>query len=129
MTFTNEEVAEAVQMAVEEKGESYIYDEQNLHSETYSMECVYANADDEPSCIVGHVLYALNPEAFKRVVEFERDGEANRGDTSFNAVADNVETGLTTEQVAALFCAQASQDGGNQWGTARDAFMKRMGKA
>lgn len=111
MTYTNEQINAALSKALEAKGDDYVYENWQ------DGNCVYSVAQ-EPSCIVGHVLHALDPEMFKRVAEFEADASENRGDTSFGAVALRLNLPFEREQRRALQNVQVEQDTGHTWGSA-----------
>lgn len=108
MTYTNAEINAALKKALEAKGEDYVYPQADGN-------CVYS-LEGEPSCIVGHVLHTLDPEMFKRVAEFERDYDQNRGDTSFGAMVLGMDLPFEAEQRRALQGVQAYQDAGHTWG-------------
>lgn len=107
MTYTNEQINAALNKALDEKGEDYVYPQADGN-------CVYS-LEGEPSCIVGHVLHTLDPEMFKRVAEFERDYDQNGGDTSFGVVVTGLGLPFETEQRRALQNVQSSQDSGHTW--------------
>ena len=63
--ITVDVVLETLDSIVEEYGEDYEYD-------AYANRgCFYVGADGGPSCIVGHVLYRLDPELFKEIGHYE----------------------------------------------------------
>lgn len=67
MTYTKEEVMTALREVVAEKGSEYVYPERV---------CRYAKVTGEPSCIVGHVIHKLDPEAFNKIAIAEAEGSA-----------------------------------------------------
>lgn len=108
--YTNAEINAALRGALDEKGEDYTYSKENTEA------CLYKRAG-EPSCIVGHVLHALDPEMFERVAAFERDPETKL-DTTFHQVARQLHLPFNEEQVRALRYAQIVQDNGGTWSNA-----------
>lgn len=115
--LTKDAVSEALHKAVAEKGEDYVYPRANEG-------CRYADPynPEVPSCIVGHVVAALDPETFKRIGQREEENEM-----SFSAtyLLDDGPFGLDPEDdsvVAALQVAQSLQDLGLPWGYAQEGF-------
>lgn len=104
--YTNAEINAALRKALDEKGEDYVY-------EHWSGSCDYARKG-EPSCIVGHVLHALDPEMFEDVASHELD--PGSGDLTFDAVAADLELPFDSDQITALRNVQAIQDLGRPWG-------------
>lgn len=120
MTYLNKDISAALKKALEVKGQDYVYDNNG--------QCVYA-IGGEPSCIVGHVLKEIDPEAFERVVEFERDNDQNRGDTSLFGVADALKLPFEKDQLKALAKVQQEQDNGMPWGVVvADEWIARLGE-
>ncbi|WP_217181590.1 hypothetical protein [Streptomyces sp. AC495_CC817] len=111
-TYTNAEIVAAARDAVAEKGAGYIYSNPSSHGPV----CVYAALDGAPSCIVGHVLAKIDPEAFASVAEWERDPHTV-GTGVREAFAD-LELNFTVAQVIVLEKAQNLQDHGRYWGVA-----------
>lgn len=109
MTYLNKDISAALKSALEAKGDDYVYDNNGA--------CVYA-IGGEPSCIVGHVLKEIDPEAFQRVVNFEQDYQANRGDNSFRNVVMKLNLQFNRDQARALARMQQKQDTGSTWGSA-----------
>lgn len=122
-TFSDEEVTAAIEAVVAERGEGYIYDNgRNIHGDAG---CYYADADGaNPSCIVGFVLKALNPEAFKKVVDHERSHESF--DVEDAILYADGEFNVSSEVKAALQRAQDRQDSGKSWGAALDGFKRSL---
>lgn len=111
MTYTNGQIGTALRAALDKMGEDYVY------RGDASGNCVYA-IDGEPSCIVGHVLHALNPDMFEKVVRFESNPLRNKGDTSFGSVVERLGLPFHAEQKYALERIQADQDNRAPWGEA-----------
>lgn len=113
--FTREEVTAAIEEAVAEKGNDYIYP-------NYDYGCSYADENGEPSCIVGHVVAKLDPEKFAAVVDLE-DGPGGswpvyrRSDYEFQKVVGFGDI-FDDETIRALSAAQSRQDKGDTWGEA-----------
>lgn len=102
-THTNEEIIAAARAAVRQKGADYVY------LKDAAGNCYYANEDGSPSCIVGFVLSALDPDLFQRVAEKDND-------TTFIQIEGLDD--FTPEQRYVLQRAQADQDFGDTWGEA-----------
>lgn len=111
MTYTNGQIGTALRAALDKMGEDYVYE--NISGDN----CVYA-VGGEPSCIVGHVLHALDPDMFEKVVQFESNPIKNKGDTSFANVVEALRLPFHTDQKYALDCIQADQDAHAPWGEA-----------
>ncbi len=134
-------VVEALHRAVAEKGEDYVYPAAS--SGYRGGACVYSERNEAgeayPSCIVGHVIAALDPEEFQAIVEYEQ-----RMDESFsvneliqgkhgsyeieyggNRYAEAFVPALLMEDAdveSALSIAQSLQDSGCTWGEAQEGF-------
>lgn len=122
--FTKEQALEALRKAVKLKGEDYVYPEE----EKFMSSCRYATDEGKPSCIVGHVVNILDPEAFAHLAAVE----AEQGTT---AAEDLTHSGYDDSYLPVDFwdrdtarvlgIAQAQQDIGSKWGdalgTAEDA--------
>ena len=108
MTYLNKDISAALKSALDAKGDDYVYENRD--------KCLYA-IDGQPSCIVGHVLKEIDPDAFERVVQFESDRYQNRGDTSFGNVAVALKLDFDEDQLRALKRMQREQDSGTPWGT------------
>lgn len=108
-TFTLDEVLDAARAVVDEVGRDYIYD---------SRDCRYANDDGSPSCLVGHVIHRLDPEAFAKI--------ADREQGSLIGLMASALTGRgwlpvgfwTVEAANAMQYAQWAQDLRQPWGLA-----------
>ena len=110
--FTIDDVMAAMQAVVAEKGEDYVYP----HAGPGGMDCVYAE-DGMPSCIVGHVIYRLDPKEFAKVVELEnRSGSAPATSLQDEGYISKGMFDDETEQF--LYHAQSQQDAGKTWGEA-----------
>lgn len=120
--YENREINEAIKKALAEKGGDYVY-ERVIHEKTGSGGCVYA-VGDAPSCIVGHVLNALDPEMFKRVAEWEQEAE----DTGFRQAAVALELPFGRDQIHALSQAQVAQDDGYKWSAAALEYAYYLGE-
>lgn len=104
-------VSEILHQVVAEKGGDYIY-------EHAGGDCFYSDPYDQsaPSCIVGHVLAKLDPEAFQKVAQKENDEESSFG-------VNEIPTSVWDYQTAqALQAAQNIQDDGYAWSVAEKAF-------
>lgn len=129
MTFTTDAVTEALHKIVAEKGADYVYPGAR-------GTCMYSERDGSPSCIVGHVVAVLEPEAFEKIVEIEAaEGESTDARALLGGwgVDYDWETGdyrmktpalveYDNEVSNALELAQRAQDGGLTWGEAQEYF-------
>lgn len=107
--FSDKQVYEAAVAAVEARGEDYVY-------EKFHGDCVYG-VDGEPSCLVGQIVYNLDPDLFAALeaedIQRRRDGEDTTCDV-MPTLADK----FSRRQMEALRGAQGYQDLGFTWGTA-----------
>jgi hypothetical protein len=133
MTFTTETVSKAIHEAVADKGPDYVYPGWE------SIGCTYGEGqfggDYAPSCIVGHVIAALDIEAFKVIAEAETLAGESCGVSLINQgwdyiAEDGEETtpnlGIPPEAEGALALAQTAQDGGLTWGEALSFFDRSL---
>ena len=121
-------VQKALDDAVALKGEDYVYP---------SSDCAYSTnpalGEQAPSCIVGYVLNALEPEVFKEVAK----REWQKPDPSLGVYVDEYGYALDSTTVEGLrdrwgirafddvedgvvellYEAQSNQDSGNTWGS------------
>lgn len=120
--LNNNVVAEILHTVVKEQGEDYIYVDPNGETGP-SATCAYSTRDGGPSCIVGHVLLALDPDAFSLIHHTEHIEFG--GINSFGAVTALgylTKEDVTTEAEYALALAQKVQDAGHPWGLAQKVF-------
>lgn len=114
-TLKVDEVTEALNAAVEEKGEDYVYPNAG-DSCTYSDP--YAD-EPTPSCIVGWVIAAVAPKVFEKI----RREEASEGESmGVHSLANNGYIKADEVLKEALQAAQSLQDDGHPWGVAREAY-------
>lgn len=103
-----------LERAIAEKGESYVYD-----APDGSDTCVYAVEDDEgnlaPSCIVGHVLNYLDPEALQEAHFYE-------GHRAYFLRGAMESVSIPDETARYLNGIQTEQDSGVTWGEAVHAY-------
>lgn len=107
--FSDKQVYEAAVKAVEARGEDYVY-------QRIDRDCVYG-VNGEPSCLVGQIVYNLDPDLFEALeaedIQRRRDGE--------DTTCDDMPTlagKFTPGQMKALRRAQGHQDMYNTWGHA-----------
>lgn len=133
--FTRENVTAALKDIVAEYGEDYVYP-------AAGATCTYSQPEDGklvPSCIVGHVIYRLAPEAFAVIADLE--AITNFGDSSpaqevlrgalgdFGVQDNSAHLDPLTEDrdlVYALTEAQGAQDTGHTWGQALEAYLDEL---
>lgn len=109
--FTLDQVLDAAREAVNEKGSDYIY-------KRVGDGCTYSDTEGNPSCLVGHVIFKLDPEAFKKLAREELDAHEsnNVDDLEFNEwIPVNF---WTNDALKAMRFAQDRQDAGEIWGNA-----------
>lgn len=112
VTLTREEAIRYLREVVDEKGADYVYP----LSEHHSL-CTYVH-EDQPSCIVGHVLYraGLTVEQLKTL---DSPGVPVR-ETSISTLwkEDLLPIDIDQDAIDALHVAQVSQDSQSTWGEA-----------
>lgn len=136
--LTKDAVTEKLNGLLEAKGEGYVYP-------MGGSGCFYAEPGGAPSCIVGHVIAALDPDLFKDVANAEGfQGESYSAKEVFTdgfelpptddwtlEERENFEHGYgprrkgeteSTVLTMALQAAQEVQDGGGTWGEAVEAY-------
>lgn len=116
--FTLEDVLRETRAVVIEKGSDYVYpeSEKKLRSFGDDKVCQYSH-DGNPSCLVGHVIHRLDPDAFQSVMENElRYGAAEAGELmTVNYLPEDF---WDDEAEEAMSAAQLAQDKGATWGRA-----------
>lgn len=104
--ITVEQATKALEEIVAEYGEDYIYP----GSSNPKQGCIYRDEYGQPSCIVGHVLSRLEPEAFESISAVENplrlDAIGARRVLDKQILED------------ALNHLQSAQDAGETWGAA-----------
>ena len=108
--FTLDDVLNATRKIVEERGGDYVYD-----SESHG--CVYA-VGGTPSCLVGHVINALDPEAFASLAEMEADRIMSMPVAELRDGDWLAEDFWSDDAEVAMQAAQDAQDSGLTWGQA-----------
>lgn len=127
--FNRDDVLTTLASIVDKYGAEHVY-------EHAMSTCRYSNADGTPSCIVGHIIYWLEPEVFERIHEYEWRNGSDDGPESC-AVRYLGENGLELDYeneseaeflVEALTQGQRAQDFGKTWGEAEDAIRATLGE-
>lgn len=109
--FTLDQVLDAAREVVDGRGSDYVYP-------GAGSACFYATSDEKPSCLVGHVIFKLDPEAFATIATAEREGCESKAAQDLiydNWLPDNF---WTDDAIAAMQYAQVAQDEGATWGDA-----------
>lgn len=107
--FSDKQVYEAAIAAVEARGEEYVY-------QKIDGDCVYG-VNGEPSCLVGQIVYNLDPALFE-ALEAEDIQRRRRGyDTACDEMPILADK-FSPRQMAALRNAQSYQDNSRTWGHA-----------
>jgi len=117
--YTNEQILEAAEAAVQEKGADYVYS-------SPGGTCVYAVATESgygPSCLVGHIVFRLSPEEFRELAIWDATTD---GDTDAMTMVDDLNLGFTDEQAHALRAAQVLQDQKYNWGESLDTLKEKL---
>lgn len=109
--FTLDQVLDAAREAVNEKGSEYIYP-------GAGSACFYATYNEKPSCIVGHVIFKLDPEAFATIATAEREGGESKAATDLEYSDWLPDNFWTADAATAMQYAQVAQDEGATWGDA-----------
>jgi hypothetical protein len=109
--FKPEKVAEVLREVVAEFGEDYVYPYDTCH---------YSYDGKTPACIVGQLVYKLDPELFTQlVVEEEGAGMLAADDST------TLEASFEPRVIQALTAAQATQDMKYTWGEALESFEQK----
>ena len=110
--YTAEQVLDTLAKVVAGR-EDYIYrlDQRDADG---SVQCNYAEDDGSPSCIVGDVAAALDPDLFRDLVEGEREGDS----FAVLSASHYFRSHFDGRALLALEVAQRAQDEGRSWGTA-----------
>lgn len=113
MKFSDKQVYEAAVKAVEARGEDYVYPKAD-------GSCVYG-VNGEPSCLVGQIVYNLDPDLFVALEteDVRRRRDAEDTDASNMPLLRKL---FTKKQVEVLTRSQRYQDQGYWWGTAFQEF-------
>jgi hypothetical protein len=123
--LTEENVLDALEKAVEEKGEDFIYVNNEGHSsrnkfgETAAIMCHYVHYDDGTpiaGCIAGNVLNRLGVS-----LDALSDYETQPIKTVLINLTDAEEVTFDSKVSLLLSNAQCAQDGGQTWGDALKA--------
>jgi hypothetical protein len=112
--YTAQQALKVMEEVVNEFGDDYVYGDEQKNE--YG-DCVYANEDGTPSCLVGHVIARLDPDAFDNVVYKEQE----LGSTPAHNLTNEgyVQLGFWDENTAYIMMeAQGAQDTGSTWGEA-----------
>lgn len=80
--------------------------------------CWYADEEGNPSCLVGHVIQRLDPEAFQQLVEFEEREQRSEAAISIPELIPDLKSLMTRDGWQAMQAAQNSQDEGYSWSAA-----------
>jgi len=116
--YTTEQALTAMAEVVAEHGEDYVYSDEYKNKDG---DCVYA-VHGKPSCLIGHVIYKLDPDAFDDLAAHEAGwGSASAGDL----IADQyLLPGFWDNRTAMVMQeAQALQDREGTWGAAYEVAL------
>lgn len=88
--------------------------------------CAYTDADGTPSCIVGQVIFRLDPDALKEIHDHEwnQDGEFITSPAAH--ALDWATRNFTHAERKALRAAQYVQDQGGTWAKALEEFEQEV---
>jgi hypothetical protein len=120
-TLTIENVAEAIDQLVVERGEAYVY--------PGGEGCFYSFEDGTPGCIVGAIVAKIDPAAFEKLVEYEAPIDDGNGGIrrvspgSAQSALNYVGVDVDEDLGMALRSAQSAQDMGTPWGAVRQGFV------
>lgn len=124
-----ETVKEVLLELIEGDGASYKYESPNGDI------CMYSERDGSPSCIVGHVIQRLQPEAFQTIHDYEwlyvdadaEDAYRARSVSVGNIFEEvNVDIPMSSETFRLLQVTQRLQDAGLSWGAAVNDALGRV---
>lgn len=124
--ITRENFRAALQKAVEDRGEGWVYPDNaewrapNHIGETYA--CLYVKADGLPACLIGYAVHAIDPEGFAHKMGGREKPLIVRADQFLHLFGVKDE-GL----MGAAMDAQDAQDQGYSWGEAVAKFDRTMG--
>ena len=107
-TITRENFTAALERAVAERGEDFVYPEAWM---TSANACQYSLRDGTPACIIGLALSYIDPELVP--------------DSFYFGAVDGVLEDLGVEDGALIIAARAAQirqDRGYTWGRSLDAY-------
>lgn len=125
--FNRDNVLSTLASIVDEYGADHVY-------ERAGAACYYSNEDGTPSCIVGHIIYRLEPDVFQQIHGWEwADGEYPDSCAVFNLGDEGFELDYESEAeaeflIGALGQGQGAQDSGRAWGEAEDTIRAVMGE-
>lgn len=106
---------------VADNGEDYVYPRAAIGDAFGS--CVYAEDLEHPSCIVGHLIYRIDPDTFQQIAE--SDSANHEGVSGIVSEYGDYNFGTVDEDVSlldALTNLQDQQDTGSTWGNALWSF-------
>lgn len=110
MHITEAQFTKAMQEAVAERGEDYVY------RVRVNGSCVYVDADGSPSCLIGLALSKINPS---RLPDYHHPRNSIPALTLLD--------GIVPDAVAwAADDAQTIQDTGHTWAEALKAYNRRL---
>jgi hypothetical protein len=121
-------VTRLMEEAVALKGEDYVYEQPTSNPDDILSPTCYYVWDNQPSCIVGHVLYAAGVPLDDL---HEHEGNAALMVAAalipeWNDGKDDSSRVGPTRLVRALDKAQSAQDSGSTWGEALRAFKEEL---
>lgn len=127
--LTRAAVAEALDQLIIERGDDYVYPQAEAGG------CFYSFEDGKPGCIVGAIVAKLDPVAYEELVLAEPAQDDGNGGIkrepcgSSNSITSQGIVLLDPEDYSlrrALREAQSTQDTGDNWGRAREAFIREL---
>ena len=126
-TLTVASVAEAIDQIIIERGPDYVYPAKDEGG------CYYSFPDGTPGCFVGAIIAKLDPEAFEKIkndepIQDDGNGAQHREPLgSVHTLIREAYVNVADPAVeSALARLQASQDRGDDYATAREAFVRKV---
>lgn len=116
MSITFSTVAETLREVVTERPD-YVYD-----SPSEGGECTYTTPAGEPSCLIGQVIFRLDPDALKEINREEWNDQEEFVTSPTVCGLDWAYDQLSDQERNVLRAAQVVQDQGGTWGEALNAF-------
>ena len=110
VTFTLDDVLNAARKIIEDEGGDYVYDPQGEG-------CTYSR-QGTPSCLVGHVIYALEPDTFEKIKDIEEIKGGSQVAAALRGDGWIRENFWTPDAEVARQAMQDEQDKGRTWGEA-----------
>ncbi|AUG84845.1 hypothetical protein SEA_SHARKBOY_49 [Microbacterium phage Sharkboy] len=140
-TITVAEVTEALDQVIIERGQDFVYRQDE------SGNCFYTAEDGSPDCVVGAIFAKVAPEAFQHFLDYEAPMDDGNGgvsrtpaggickfvrnhdaDLDARYASHHLVEAETPALAKALFALQSMQDSQRTWGDSRDEYVKVLNR-